>query len=124
MTFENTAVRLPGAPTVFTVGAFATAAWTVMILLHGAPMRWVGFDVLLTGALTATAMLARRGDDRVSLMATGLAALVFTDTFFDVTTARSSYLPTAVIMALTLEIPFVVACLAYALRTHRAGREA
>ncbi|GLY90798.1 hypothetical protein Airi02_087270 [Actinoallomurus iriomotensis] len=104
---------------IFTVGAFVTVGWAVLLLLYGVTLRWVGFDLLLGAALAVTAALARRDDDRVSLMATAVATLVLTDTFFDLTTAHADYLPTALVMALTLEIPFALACLAYALRRHR-----
>ncbi|WP_198406845.1 hypothetical protein [Nocardia terpenica] len=50
---------------------------------------WVGLDVLLTLGCLATALLARRSDERARIAAAATAAVAGLDCWFDVTTASA-----------------------------------
>jgi hypothetical protein len=67
---------------------------------------WVGFDLLLVGAIVLTAYFAFRVDTRVQLPATATATLLVVDAWFDVMTAghrQSTML--ALALALLVELP-------------------
>jgi hypothetical protein len=70
---------------------------------------WVGFDVLLVFAITRTAYMAFRVDQRVQFPATATATLLIVDAWFDITTSGSHpQFFEAVILAVAIEIPAAV----------------
>ncbi|WP_063774069.1 hypothetical protein [Streptacidiphilus rugosus] len=74
------------------LSALALAPWTVQLGLtlpsshrvHAWRAAWVGFDVLLLGALSTTAVLAWRSSRAVVLPAMASATLLACDAWFDV----------------------------------------
>jgi len=114
--------RRPFAGYVFALSALVIAVWTVMVGFYAEPDRrvlWVGFNSLVTVTMLLAARLALRRDSRVGLVAAGLAVFMVTDLWFDVATAPSDYLPMALLTAATLELPYAVGCVFFALRVHR-----
>ncbi|RCH69876.1 LPXTG cell wall anchor domain-containing protein [Streptomyces sp. SDr-06] len=77
---------------------------------------WIGLDALLAAGLTGTGVLLKRKDPRASQIAAATAALLVMDAWFDVTTAGTGDLPTALTLALAAELPLAVACAVVALR--------
>ena len=71
-------------------------------------LAWVGFDLALLAGLIATAWAAWRRRVVIVLFATATATLMLADTWFDVTTARSSDLWVSAAQALLVEIPFAI----------------
>lgn len=112
------------AVVAFALGAAAIAIWTVMLAFYAdrnVRVLWVGFDGLEMAGLAGTAWLTHRRDVRAALLAVAVSAAIVCDVWFDVSTAPSDYLPTSLVMAFTLEIPFAVICAIFALRTLRAS---
>jgi hypothetical protein len=67
---------------------------------------WVGFDCLLVFAITRTAYMAFRVDQRVQFAAMATATLLIVDAWFDVTTSGSrTQLLWALVLAAFVEIP-------------------
>lgn len=92
------------------------AAWIILLGLS-LPKRydaahwnlaWVGFDVALLFALSATAWAAWRRRAIIVLLATVTATLLCADAWFDVTTARSRDLWVSVAQAVFVELPFAI----------------
>ncbi|MFE2285177.1 hypothetical protein ACFXDJ_13495 [Streptomyces sp. NPDC059443] len=112
----------PIAAIVLATSAAVVAVWGVMILFYAEPDRrllWGGFDLMMAALMALASRLAARRDPRVSLAAAGLAVFMVNDLWFDVLTAPSEYLPMSLLTAFTLELPYAVACVVYALRVHR-----
>ncbi|MBV2154797.1 hypothetical protein [Kitasatospora sp. SUK 42] len=116
--------RRPAAA-FFAVSAVVVAGWAVLLGLYADPgvrLMWIGFDVLEASVMALAARLAARSDPRASLAAAGLAVFMLTDLWIDVATATPDYLPTAVLMALTVELPYALGCVVYALRVFGRAR--
>lgn len=98
---------------IVTIGAVVMVPWTIYLALS-LPRRvvtdhwrgaWVGFDLLLAGALASTAWFAWR---RRQLLVVGLATsavLLVCDAWFDVTLTRGSDRWVSLAMALLVELP-------------------
>ena len=72
-------------------------------------LAWVGFDVLLCGALARTAYLAWRRSPFVVNVASATAALLVVDAWFDVTTSPGGHdLLVSTMLALGVELPLAV----------------
>src|SRR3954447_1858537 len=121
--------RLATAPRwvapVFAVLGAATIPWTVYLAVtlpehartHNYRDAWVGFDIMLIGALLLTAYLAWRGRSLVGLAASSTATMLVVDAWFDITTSRRSNVWTAVAAAVLVELPLAVVCGWIALHT-------
>ena len=106
-------------------------AWTLPERSVSAHYRlgWVGFDVLLCGALARTAWLAWRRSPFVVNVASATAALLVVDAWFDVTTSPGGEdLVASAAAALGVELPLAVFSLVIAARAQiqiaRSGVEA
>jgi hypothetical protein len=78
-------------------------------------LAWVGFDVLLCGALARTAYLAWRRSPFVVNVASATAALLVVDAWFDVTTSPGGHdLLVSAALALFVELPLAVLSLVLA----------
>jgi hypothetical protein len=72
-------------------------------------LAWVGFDVLLCGALARTAYLAWRRSPFLVNVASATAALLVVDAWFDVTTSPGGHdLLVSTVLALLVELPLAV----------------
>jgi hypothetical protein len=72
-------------------------------------LAWVGFDVLLCGALARTAYLAWRRSPFLVNVASATAALLVVDAWFDVTTSPGGHdLLVSTMLALVVELPLAV----------------
>jgi hypothetical protein len=92
-------------------------AWTLPERSVSAHYRlaWVGFDVLLCGALARTAYLAWRRSPFLVNVASATAALLVVDAWFDVTTSPGGHdLMVSALLALLVELPLAVMSLALA----------
>src|SRR4051812_32854626 len=86
-------------------------AWTLPERSVSAHYRlaWVGFDVLLCGALARTAYLAWRRSPFLVNVASATAALLVVDAWFDVTTSPGGQdLLVSTLLALLVELPLAV----------------
>ncbi|MFF4319060.1 hypothetical protein [Streptomyces sp. NPDC001568] len=111
--------------TVFTGAGLALLPWMV-VLARTVPQTaqvsnwstaWIGLDAALAAGLTATGLLLRKGDPRVSPVAAATAALLTMDAWFDVTTsAGTSGQGAALTLAVGAELPLAVACAVVAAR--------
>jgi hypothetical protein len=122
---------------VYALLALALVPWVVW-LAWSLPERtvsehyrlgWVGFDVLLCGALARTAWLAWRRSPFVVNVASATAALLVVDAWFDVTTSPGGQdLVVSALTALCVELPLAVFSLVIAARAQiqiaRSGVEA
>jgi hypothetical protein len=106
-------------------------AWTLPERSVSAHYRlgWVGFDVLLCGALARTAWLAWRRSPFVVNVASATAALLVVDAWFDVTTSPGGQdLVVSAVTAIGVELPLAVFSLVIAARAQiqiaRSGLEA
>jgi len=80
-------------------------------------LGWVGFDVLLCGALARTAWLAWRRSPFVVNVASATAALLVVDAWFDVTTSPGGQdLVVSAVTAIGVELPLAVFSLVIAAR--------
>ena len=78
---------------------------------------WAGLDAMEAAGLLATGALLLRRDDRCCLTAAVTAALVFTDAWFDTTTAAPGAAQLmAILMAACIEVPASAFCAALAVR--------
>jgi hypothetical protein len=78
-------------------------------------LAWVGFDVLLCGALARTAYLAWRRSPFVVNVASATAALLVVDAWFDVTTSPGgSDLLASAMLAIFIELPLAALSLVLA----------
>ena len=112
----------------YTLAAVALIPWTAYLAVT-LPKRnltthyraaWVGFDLVLAGAIILTAYLAFRMDARVQFPATATATLLLVDAWFDVMTSnRGADTLEALVLAFSFEIPAAVFSLWLARRVHR-----
>jgi hypothetical protein len=85
---------------------------------------WVGFDVLLVVAITRTAYMAFRVDQRVQFAATATATLLIVDAWFDMTTSGShTQFFEALVLAVLIEIPAAVFSIYVARSVNRRALE-
>lgn len=74
-------------------------------------LAWVGFDVGLTAALTATAWAVLRGSRWIVPFAATAGTMLVCDAWFDVTTSRyGTELLEAIVEAALAELPLAVLC--------------
>jgi hypothetical protein len=102
---------------VYALLAVATVPWIIW-LAWSLPERsvsahyrlaWVGFDVLLCGALARTAYLAWRRSPFLVNVASATAALLVVDAWFDVMTSPGGHdLLVSTLLALLVELPLAV----------------
>jgi hypothetical protein len=86
---------------------------------------WVGFDLLLVFAITRTAYMAFRVDQRVQFPAIATATLLVVDAWFDMTTsANRSQFVEAFVLAAVVEIPAAVFSIYVARQVNRRILEA
>jgi hypothetical protein len=99
---------------IYLVVAAGLVPWVVYLAItlprrnleHHYRTTWVGFDILLVGALATAAYLAFRMDPRVQFPATTAATLLVVDAWFDITTsATRGDTANALLLALFLELP-------------------
>jgi hypothetical protein len=124
---DGSVSRIRPAPTwvapVFAVLGIATIPWTIYLAMslpsqaHTENYRvaWVGFDILLIVVLLATAYVAWRGRRVVGLLAASTATMLVVDAWFDVTTSGPSDLPSAILLAVLVELPLAIICIWLAL---------
>ncbi|WP_163509663.1 hypothetical protein [Fodinicola acaciae] len=105
----------------YLVAAAVLTVWTVGLLFDQPPdiVTWVGLDGALVVAFLLAARLAHRGDPRLGLVAAATGAAVLLDGWFDVTTAEAGWLGASILLAVTVEGPFVLASAAIAGWTYR-----
>ena len=73
---------------------------------HHYRVAWVGFDLLLVGAMARTAWLAMRGSRQLQVPAAVTATLLVVDSWFDITTSGSkTQQMEAILLALFVELP-------------------
>lgn len=98
------------------VGLLPWALWLSMALpgrhlSEHWDVAWVGFDLMLAGALAATALAAARRSPLLTAAATTAGSLLVVDAWFDVVTASTSReLLDAVVLALLCELPLAGLC--------------
>src|SRR3954449_7147297 len=106
-----------GVMPVYALLAVAIVPW-ILWLAWSLPERsvsahyrlaWVGFDVLLCGALARTAYLAWRRSPFLVNVASATAALLVVDAWFDVTTSPTGpELISSALLAFVVELPLAV----------------
>ena len=114
--------RMPGVAPVSLASAAVLVPWIVYLtrslprtyLLTGWSSAWVGFDLLLTGALATTGLLARRHHPLWPSAAFASAALLVADAWFDVMTSGTGGLLVPVLSAALLELPLAALLVARA----------
>jgi hypothetical protein len=103
--------------------AVALVPWVIWLAVTLPPnnvsshyrLAWVGFDVLLCGALARTAWLAWRRSPFVVNVASATAALLVVDAWFDVTTSAGGQdLVVSAVLAVTVELPLAMVSLVIA----------
>lgn len=112
-------------PWVYLAGALALVPWTLYLALTlptnyvTAHYRWtwVVFDASLAVALGSVGWCAFRRSPAIIIALAVAAALLFTDAWFDVSSARGADHRQALLLALLLEVPGGIVCLRLA---HRA----
>jgi hypothetical protein len=105
------------APLFAVLGA-GTIPWTVYLSLtlpdhartHNYRLAWVGFDVMLIGAMLLTAYLAWRGRPLAGQAAGCTATMLIVDAWFDVTTSGRHDVGLAVLLAVLVELPLAGLC--------------
>ena len=84
-------------------------------------LTWVGFDLMIVGAMFATAWFALHLNPRVELAANSTATLLFVDAWMDITTSSTTQaLVTAILFAVFLELPIAVISLRISRRINRS----
>lgn len=83
------------------------------------PQTWVGFDIALAAAMTATAVLGWLRRQLVLAAALVTATLLVCDAWFDVMTSAAGDRPAAVASALLAELPLAAVLVVGALRMLR-----
>jgi hypothetical protein len=86
---------------------------------HNWTVTWVGFDVLLFGFLTATAVLALLRRQLLILTAFTSGVLLISDAWFDVITAAPIDRWSSVSVAVVVEVPLALVLITGALRILR-----
>ncbi|WP_279581871.1 hypothetical protein [Fodinicola feengrottensis] len=95
-----------------------TTGLAIDMLSQSPPARhvvtWVGLDIGLIFAFVVAGWLALRRDPRLGLVAAASGTAVLLDAWFDVTTAGPSWLSDSILLAATVEMPFVLVSAAVA----------
>jgi hypothetical protein len=86
---------------------------------HNWTVTWVGFDVLLLGFLTATAVLALLRRQLLILTAFTCGVLLVCDAWFDIMTAGPEDMWPSVLTAAVAEVPLAIVLISGALRILR-----
>lgn len=87
-------------------------------------LAWVGFDLLLVGALARTGWVAWRGRDYVQIPAVITGTLLVVDAWFDVMTSHGRpQMLTAFASALFIELPLAAVCFWIARHAERVRRD-
>lgn len=98
----------------YVVAAAVLAVWTiglaVTMLTESSRhvVTWVGLDIGLVFAFWVAGWLAHRRDPRLGLVAAASGTAVLLDAWLNVTTASASWLPDSLLLAATVELPFVL----------------
>jgi hypothetical protein len=71
---------------------------------------WAGFDVMLLGALAATAFFALRRSRYLAAVAAATAAMLVVDAWFDVMTTPASQRLESIVLAAAVELPLAAVC--------------
>ena len=74
-------------------------------------IAWAGFDVMLLGALAATAYFALRRSRYLSTAASAAAAMLVVDAWFDVMTTPTNERLQSIVLAAVVELPLAAVCL-------------
>jgi hypothetical protein len=107
------------------VTAAALVPWTLWLtyslperhVTHHYAVAWVGFDIVLAGALAATTAAALSGSDLLIPLAAATATMLLCDAWFDVVTSwGTAEGGDAVLEALLAELPLGAVCGFVALR--------
>ncbi|MGZ4604465.1 MAG: hypothetical protein ACXV0U_12830 [Kineosporiaceae bacterium] len=105
---------------VYAMLAVALVPWVIWLAMTLPPrnvsshyrLAWVGFDILLCGALARTAWLAWRRSPFVVNVASATAGLLVVDAWFDVMTSPGGQdLVRAAALAVVVELPLAVCSL-------------
>lgn len=116
-------------PQGFFLAAIVLIPWTAWLFASLPPhhvanhwrLAWGGFDVGLSAALAATAVLVARRSPLAEITATVTATLLVCDAWFDVLTSRgTSQMVQAAVLAALVELPLAVLCLWIARNVERA----
>lgn len=116
---------------LLTVAAAALVPWLVVlavtlpstVVARRWDVAWVGLDCALALGLGVTAWLWRRSDRRAGLVAVATATLTCVDAWFDVCTSpTSSEMAAALAMAVLVELPLAVFCMALATNSSRTAQ--
>lgn len=103
---------------VFVLCSLVLIPWTVYLGLslpsrqvsHHYDIAWVGFDVMELVALGATGLFAFRHSRYLALTSAAAATLLIVDAWFDVLTSDRHQLPTAIVLAVLIEMPLAAVC--------------
>jgi hypothetical protein len=118
-----TSLKAPAWPSriglLLAVGAVLLIPWTAWLAVR-LPSRhvsahwdvaWVGFDIVLTALVAATAIALWKRSPLAPFTATAAATMLLIDAWFDIFTARSGdELDWAIIVAALVELPLAVLC--------------
>jgi hypothetical protein len=104
------------------LAAAVLTVWTIglaVVMLSESPpdghvVTWVGLDIGMILAFLVAGWMAHRRDPRLGLVAAVSGTAVLLDAWFDVTTASASWLPDSLLLAATVELPFVLVSVAVA----------
>jgi ABC-type cobalt transport system substrate-binding protein len=116
LTDETRMVRWTGP--IFALFSVIMLPWTIYIAAS-LPARevspnydaaWAGFDVLLLGALAATAFFALRRSRYLSTAAAATATLLVVDAWFDVMTTPAGGRLESILLAVAVELPLAAVC--------------
>jgi hypothetical protein len=128
---ESFARRQAPSILVLALVALLLVPWTVWLATrlpsrHLSPhwdVQWVGFDVALTATFAATAVSLWRRSALVPYLCTAAGALLLSDAWFDLSTARTTReLFWAIGVAALAEIPLAILCFLIVRRWHLSAR--
>jgi hypothetical protein len=116
LTDESWIVRWAGP--AFALFSLIMLPWTVYIgaslparqLSPNYDSAWAGFDVMLLGALAATAFFALRRSRYLGAAAAATAAMLVVDAWFDVMTTPASQRLESIVLAAAVELPLAAVC--------------
>lgn len=116
---------------ITTFSALALIPWTLYLsftlpevhIVRGWDFSWIGFDIILTSFLAMTALLAWRRQFILVIAASGAAALLLADAWFDVTMSGRHDRRLALLTAFVIELPLAAFLLTVAfMLVRRVGR--
>lgn len=85
-------------------------------------IAWAGFDVMLMAALAGTAYFAFRRSRYLAVTASGTAAFLLVDAWFDVVTSPGAQRLVAIVLAVAVELPLAAVCGWLSLHTQQLER--